>query len=53
MASQEPVGVHQLINEMSYIQNASSNDNLLSPYIFSNHSLSPGHPQILERVSHI
>lgn len=38
--------VHQLINEMSYIQNASSNENLLSPYMFSNNSLSPSnhHP---------
>lgn len=40
------MGVNQLINEMSYIQNASSNDDLLSPNIFSNNSLSPSNPQL-------
>ena len=37
----QPLGFNQIINEMSYIQNVSSNDNLLSPYMFSNNSSSP------------
>ena len=43
--------MHQLINEMSYIQNASSNDNMLSPNMFSNNSLSPSNnnPKFLEQ----
>ena len=45
----EPRSAHQLINDMSYIQNASSNDNLLSPHMFSNNSLSPTNPHFLEK----
>lgn len=40
--------VHWLINEMSYIHNASSNDNLLSPYMFSNNSISPSNQNPLQ-----
>ena len=44
----EMLGFGQLINEMSFIQNASSNENLLSPYMFSNNSLSPTNPNYLD-----
>lgn len=51
-AGKEPQGVSRLINEMSYIHNASSNDNLLSPYMFSNNSLSPTNPnQLFEKYT--
>mgnify|MGYP007058556143 CR=1 FL=1 len=43
-AGKERIGVNQFINEMSYIQNASSNDDLFSPNMFSNNSLSPTNP---------
>ena len=48
---QVDAAVNRLINDMSYIQNASSNENLLSPYMFSNNSLSPTNPAHEQPVS--